>query len=78
MEEKTDQLARLALMADEKRGSKWDLSDNDRAAIEMVLEERDALRSALRDLATYAAAYEVIHQREPEHPTLTKAREVLG
>jgi hypothetical protein len=39
-EDYPDQLARLRLMATD---DKWDLSDNDRAAIKAVLAEREAL-----------------------------------
>lgn len=40
-EDFADQLARLRMMA--KGDDKWDLSDNDRAAIQAVLDERDTL-----------------------------------
>jgi hypothetical protein len=44
-----DQLGRLELMADPD-DAKWDLSDNDRAAIRALLKRRERLEELLRDV----------------------------
>lgn len=46
-----DAISRLRLMAD--GNPKWDLSDNDRAAIKILLEENEKLRVALREASDH-------------------------
>ena len=51
MEHLEDQISRLSQMATDIAGETWDLSGNDRRAIQAVLDDHKKLREALRVIA---------------------------
>jgi hypothetical protein len=66
-----EQIERVRAMATDERGAKWDLSDNDRAALTALLAVVDGMEGALiearREVRERAAAISRRHDRNMPH-----------
>lgn len=68
----SEQVERLKLMGDERRGDKWDLSPNDRAAIRAAIEARVRTHELLADVQ---AVLRLLDSKIPHHGECLAAHE---